>query len=97
MHAIRLLLKGLGWLLTPLVASAASFFGAELGTLLSEWVASPVAGLVLTVACGAATGFVGTHFWIRYLQHRPRLSRALHIDSSMLPPLDGPPAGGPVE
>ena len=94
MHPIRLLLQGLGWLLTPLVASAASFLGAELGTLLSEWVASPIAGLILTVACGAITGFVGTHFWIRFLQHRPRLSRALHIDRSMLPPLDEPPPSG---
>ncbi|MGH7591459.1 MAG: hypothetical protein ACREL2_08450 [Gemmatimonadales bacterium] len=94
MRPIRLLLQGLGWLLTPLVASAASFFGAELGTLLSEWVTSPVAGLLLTVGCGAITGFVGTHFWIRFLQHRPRLSRALHIDQSMLPPLDeSPPTG----
>ncbi|MGB7213240.1 MAG: hypothetical protein WBC97_11525 [Gemmatimonadales bacterium] len=94
MHPIRLLLKGLGWLLTPLVASAASFFGAELGTLLSEWVTSPIAGLILTVGCGAVTGFVGTHYWIRFLQHRPRLSRVLQIDQSMLPPLDEtPPAG----
>lgn len=84
MRLLRLLLKGLGWLLTPLVASAASFFGAEVGTLLSEWVTSPVVGLVLTVLCGGATGFVATHFWVRYLQHRPRLSRALQLDKSVL-------------
>jgi hypothetical protein len=88
MRAFRLLARGLGWLLTPLVASAASFFGAELGTLLSEWVTSPTAGLVLTVICGAATGFVGTHFWIRFLQRRPRLSHALHVDETILAAID---------
>jgi hypothetical protein len=89
-RALRLLLKGLGWLLTPLVASAASFFGAEVGTLISEWIASPVTGLVVTVVCGGLTGFVGTNFWIRYLQHRPRLSRALQLDRAVLAALDEP-------
>lgn len=94
MRAIRLLLQGLGWLLTPLVALAASFFGAEVGTIISEWITSPVAGLVVTVVCGGLTGFIGTNFWIRYLQHRPRLSRALHLDQAVLATLDEPE--GPV-
>ncbi|MFI5235424.1 MAG: hypothetical protein ACHQXA_06920 [Gemmatimonadales bacterium] len=95
MGALRLLLKGLGWLLTPLVASAASFLGAEFGTLLSEWVPSPIAGLLLTIACGAATGFIGTHFWIRFLQTHRRLSRALQIDPVVLAAIqeEGPAAG----
>lgn len=93
MRAFRLLLQGLGWLLTPLVASAASFFGAEVGTLLSEWIASPITGIVVTVVCGGLTGFIGTNAWIRYLQHRPRLSRALHLDQSVLASLDDPPEG----
>lgn len=94
MRALRLLLQGLGWLLTPLVASAASFLGAEFGALLSEWVASPVAGLVLTVVCGALTGFVGTHYWIVFLQHRPRLSRALHLDQAVLDAIAREPGAG---
>lgn len=93
MRALRLLLKGLGWLLTPLVASAASFFGAEVGTLLSEWVTSPVLGLVLTVVCGGVTGFVTTHFWIRFLQHRPRLSRVLQLDKAVLAAINESPDG----
>lgn len=95
MRALRLLLQGLGWLLTPLVASAASFLGAEFGTLLSEWVASPVAGLVITVLCGAATGFIGTHYWIVFLQHRPRLSRALHLDQAVLDAIAQSPPSRP--
>ncbi len=87
MPVLRLLLRILGWLLTPLVASAASFFGAVLGTLLAEWIASPTAGLVVTVLLGAATGFTALVFWFRLLRHSPKLVHALELESTVESPI----------
>ena len=87
MPVLRLLLRILGWLLTPLVASAASFFGAVLGTLVAEWIASPTAGLVVTVLLGAATGFTALVFWFRLLRHSPKLVHALELESTVESPI----------
>jgi hypothetical protein len=85
--ALRLVLRILGWLLTPLVALAAGFIGAVLGTIVAEWVDSPTAGLIVTVTLGAVTGFTALVFWFRLLRHSPKLTHALDLDSTVESPL----------
>ena len=87
MPVLRLVLRILGWLLTPLVASAASFLGAVVGTIVAEWLDSPTAGLILTVGLGAATGFTALVFWFRLLRHHPKLTHALDLDSTVESPI----------
>jgi hypothetical protein len=84
---LRLFLRILGWLLTPLVASAASFLGAVIGTVLAEWSDSPTIGLVITVVCGAGAGFTALVFWFRLLRHSPKLTHALDLDSTVESPI----------
>ena len=83
MPVVRLVLRILGWLLTPLVATAASFLGAVLGTVVAEWIDSPSVGLTVTVLLGAATGFTTLVFWFRLLRHNPKLTHALDLDSTV--------------
>ena len=93
----RLLLRILGWLLTPLVATAASFLGAVLGTVVAEWVESPSVGLTMTVGLGAATGFTALVFWFRLLRHSPKLTHALDLDSTVESPIVALAAAEPGE
>jgi len=79
MRAKLFLLSASGWLLTPVVALAASFVGAFLGTVIAGWLANPVHGVLLTVATGALAGYVSVHFWLRAIRRSPRLQHALHV------------------
>ena len=87
MPALRLVLRILGWLLTPLVALAASFVGATIGTIFSEWIDSPTVGLVVTVVFGAITGFTALIFWFRFLRHSPKVTHALHLEETIESPI----------
>ena len=87
MPVLRLLLRILGWLLTPLVASAASFLGAVLGTLCAEWIPSPTVGLAVTVVLGAATGAIALVFWFRLLRHSRKLVHVLELESTVESPI----------
>lgn len=85
MRVLRFLLRLLGWLLTPLVAWAASFCGAMVGALLASRLASPAAGVVVTAACGLLTGFATLAIVIHYLRRSPRLREALHVTEDAIP------------
>ena len=87
MRAKLFLLRASGWLLTPIVALAASFLGATLGTLLAALIPNPLHGVALTIALGGTAGFLTVHYWLRALRHSRRLQHALHV----LP--DGTPEG----
>lgn len=87
MRAKLFLLRASGWLLTPVVALAASFLGAVVGTVLASLVSNPLHGVALTILTGGTAGFVTVHFWLRALRHSPGLRHALHV----LP--DGTPEG----
>ena len=52
MRWVRLLFRIFGWLLTPFLAWAASFFGAVAGALLALKLDDPVRGLAVTAVCG---------------------------------------------
>lgn len=79
MRVLRFLLRLLGWLLTPLVAWAASFSGAVLGAALAGQGARATTGLVLTVAMGFAFAVLGTHGWLRLIRRSPELREVLQL------------------
>ena len=57
MRWVRLFFRIFGWLLTPFLAWAASFFGAVAGALIAMRMEDPVRGLAVTAVCGALAGF----------------------------------------
>lgn len=91
MRVLRFLLRLLGWLLTPLVAWAASFSGAVLGAALAGQGARATTGLVLTIAMGFAFAVLGTHGWLRLIRRSPELREALHLgpDGTPIPASQG--------
>ena len=79
MRWLRLLFRIFGWLLTPFLAWAASFFGAVGGALLAVPIEDPVRGLMVTAACGALTGFAVLILWLRYLRRSPEAREVLAV------------------
>jgi hypothetical protein len=85
MRWIRLLFRIFGWLLTPFLAWAASFFGAVGGALVAIRMDDPVKGLVVTALCGALTGFAALIAWLRYLRRSPEVREVLAVTEDGTP------------
>lgn len=85
MRVLRFFLRLTGWLLTPLVAWAASFMGAVLGASLSGGADSALRGVGLTVGVGLVFAVVATHFWLQLVRRSPELRAALQLDASGAP------------
>ena len=79
MRWLRLIFRIFGWLLTPFLAWAASFFGAVAGALIAMRIENPVDGLVVTAVCGATTGFATIILWLRYLRQSPEVREVLAV------------------
>jgi hypothetical protein len=82
---VRLLFRIFGWLLTPFLAWAASFFGAVGGALLAMRVADPFEGLAITALCGALTGFAALLGWLEYLRKSPEVRQVLAVTEEGIP------------
>ena len=78
MRWIRLLFRIFGWLLTPFLAWAASFFGAVGGALIAMRMEDPVRGLAVMALCGALTGFAALIGWLEYLRRSPEVRGRVH-------------------
>lgn len=76
---LRLVFRVFGWLLTPLLAWAASFFGAVGGALIAMRIEDPVDGLAVTALCGAVTGFAAIIVWLHYLRQTPEVREVLAV------------------
>ena len=76
---VRVLLRILGWLLTPLVAWAASFLGAWIGALISAGASKPMTTLWVTAICGVVSALAGALGWLRFLRRSPRLQKTLAV------------------
>jgi hypothetical protein len=85
MRWVRLLFRVFGWLLTPFLAWAASFFGAVGGALIAMKVQDPVQGLAVTALCGALTGFTALIVWLRYLRQSPEAREVLAVTEDGTP------------
>ena len=91
MTPLRAIVRILGWLLTPLVAWAASFVGATIGAWISGGADSPKTVLIVTAAFGLVFAWVSAWAWLRYLRRHPRLQRRLEVAP------DGTPLAAIVE
>lgn len=76
---MRLLIRLVGWLLTPLVAWAASFLGAWLGSAVGGWSDRGTTGFWVMTAFGAIFAMVGAWAWLRLLRRSPRLQETLAV------------------
>lgn len=85
MGLFRLFARILGWLLTPLVAWAASFCGAWVGAGIASRLADATTGLGLTVGIGAVTAIAATIGWMRLLRRSPQLREALAVTEEGVP------------
>ena len=85
MRWIRLLFRIFGWLLTPFLAWAASFFGAVGGALLAMRMEDPVEGLALMALFGALTGFAALIAWLGYLRRSPEVREVLAVTEDGTP------------
>ena len=100
MRWLRLLFRIFGWLLTPFLAWAASFFGAVGGALIAMRIGDPVDGLAVTALCGAIAGFAVLILWLRYLRRSPEIREALAVTEDGTPDttdfltVEPPVAGG---
>ena len=65
------LLVVVGWLLTPVVAWGASFFGLWLGAVFAIRFHSPAAMLGVAGALGLACGFGTLWAWVRLMRRVP--------------------------
>ena len=92
MRWVRLFFRVFGWLLTPFLAWAASFFGCVAGAMLAAHVEDPLHGLILEAVCGGVAGFATIILWLRLLRRSPEIREALAVlpdgtpDTSAFPP-----------
>ena len=68
-----------GWLLTPLVAWAASFVGAILGAAVTARIDRATTAFWITAGFGAITALGGAWAWLRLLRRSPKLQRTLAV------------------
>jgi multisubunit Na+/H+ antiporter MnhE subunit len=85
MRWVRLILRVFGWLLTPFLAWAASFFGAVIGALVAMRLREPRTGLLVTGAIGAIAGFLTILVWLRVLRRSRHVREVLAVQSDGTP------------
>ena len=85
MRWVKLILRILGWLLTPLVALAASFVGATSGALAGRLIDSSSTAMYVTVGAGFVTSLAALLLWMRLLRRSPRLRHSLHVTREGIP------------
>lgn len=93
MRWVRRLVRFVGWLLTPLLAWAASFFGASAGARIAAGMPA-VRGLWVTVACGALAGFGSVVAWLWLLRASPKVRETLNVTEEGAPTQELPVAPG---
>ena len=72
----------IGWLLTPLLAWGASFFGLWVGAHVATAAAGPLTALAPALVGAAICGFVVLWVWVRFMRHVPHLL-AHHMTSRL--------------
>jgi hypothetical protein len=93
MRWVSILTRIVGWLLTPLVAWAASLFGAWLLLNLGGQFARPRHALYAALAAALIAGVASLWLWMQLLRRSPRLRHSLHVDPEGLPEIEEVPDG----
>jgi hypothetical protein len=85
MRLLRFAARLFGWLLTPIVAWAASFLGATaLAAILPDSIGARTQ-LVGTVTGGAIAAAIGLACWLRLLRRSRRLRETLQVGPDATP------------
>ena len=85
MRFLRFVARLFGWLLTPIVASAASFFGAVGGAMIAGSISNPMTGLITSAVSALIAAVVVTWFWLQWLRRRPEVRHVLGVDETGAP------------
>ena len=67
------LLVVVGWLLTPVLAWAASYVGLWAGALVATHFERPLTMLAVAGAAAALSGFAALAVWVRFMRRLPHL------------------------
>src|SRR5262245_4382836 len=90
-----ILLRVIGWLLTPLVVWAASLWGAWTALRITVGFSNPRSGLFTALGVAVLTGTIALYLWMQLLRRSPRLRKSLRVTREGLPVIEdpGPPEG----
>jgi hypothetical protein len=88
MRWLGILVRVVGWLLTPLVVWAASFSAAWLVLQAAPHIEQPRRALAAALAGALVAGIGVMLLWMRLLRRSPRLRHSLHVDREGLPVID---------
>ena len=91
MRWVALLVRLIGWLLTPLVVWAASVFGAWLLFSRSPHFTNPRQALLAAFAAALLSGAAILLLWMQLLRRAPRLRHSLHVTPEGLPDVETAP------
>ena len=85
MKFLKFVARLFGWLLTPIVASAASFLGAYGGAIIARSMDDPMKGLLTSGICALVAAVGVTWLWLHWLRLRPKVRQALGVDETGAP------------
>lgn len=93
MRWLGILLRVVGWLLTPLVVWAVSLWGAWIALRVTVGFADPRAALYTTFGVAVLAGTIVLYLWMQLLRRSPKLRKSLHVTREGLPVIEEiPPA-----
>lgn len=99
MRWLGILLRVVGWLLTPLVVWAASLWGAWAALRVTVQFQDPRAALYTTFGVAVVTGTIVLYLWMQLLRRSPRLRKSLRVTREGLPVIeeDASPESRPTD
>jgi hypothetical protein len=92
--AASLVVRLLGWLLTPLISLIGAFVGAWIGASIGENLASSSLAAWVMLGFGAVVGIAAAWAWLRLLRRSPKLQQSLAVapDGTPLAAAEAEPA-----
>jgi hypothetical protein len=90
MRWLGILLRVVGWLLTPLVAWAASLWGAWTALRITVGFDNERSAIYTAFGVAVVTGTIALYLWMQLLRRSPRLRKSLHITREGLPQIEDP-------
>jgi hypothetical protein len=90
MRWLGILLRVVGWLLTPLVAWAASLWGAWTALRITVGFDNERSAIYAAFGVAVVTGTIALYLWMQLLRRSPRLRKSLHITREGLPQIEDP-------
>ena len=88
MRWLGILVRIVGWLLTPLVVWAASFCAAWVLLQTAPHFEQPRYAIVAALVAALGSGIGVMLLWVQLLRRSPRLRHSLHVDREGLPVID---------